>query len=306
MARELSQAWSRFWFEADGRSQMRLFRLAFGLMLAVVYALRTPDLELFYGPQGVISVGTLSEIANMQLRFSILQFLTSRAALWVAHLGMIASLLALAFGWRPRWMAMIALVLHVSFIHRNITAAYGVDLVSCFFLFYLCLADHRQSLAAGDWRATVGSMAYRLFQVQVCIIYAYSGLKKLKGQTWWNGDALWYALANTEIATLNFSWLAHFPLTVMILTFSTLIWEIYFPAAMWTKGLRRPWLWGGVLMHVGIAITLGLPFFGLMMILSYVFFLDSHSAERAFTVISGRLNIFVKSFGMRPKSTMSG
>src|SRR5213075_1245644 len=59
-----------------------------------------------------------------------------------------------------------------------------------------------------DLFSTVG---FRLLQVQLMIIYAYSGLEKLRGVTWWQGDAIWNTLANGQLVGLNLSFIAHVP-----------------------------------------------------------------------------------------------
>lgn len=274
------QAWERFWFEADGREQVRAFRLGLGMLLFFCYAIRSFDLELFFGESGIMPLAILDEVAPMAYRWTLLSSVTSPALLWGINLAFLASLLAVALAPRPRVAVVIAWALHLSFVRRNLAISYGVDMVACFFLAFLCLADFRaegskQRYRAGDLRATLGSMAYRLFQIQVCVIYAYSGLKKLKGATWWNGEAFWFAMTQTEVARMDFSWLAHFPLTVAFLTYATLAWEIYFPALIWFKAIRKPFLAIGVFLHLGIALGINLVFFAALMILSYVFFLDS-------------------------------
>jgi hypothetical protein len=151
---------------------------------------------------------------------------------------------------------------------------YGVDMISMFFLFYLFFADTRTK------GSPLASMACRLIQIQVCIIYGYSGLDKVKGPMWWSGEALWGVVSNVQIARWDFSVLSHFPLALVLATFATMIWEIYFPALVWVRPVRN-WVLGfGVLLHVGIAVTVNIPFFGLLMILSYICFLTEEEASK--------------------------
>ena len=46
----------------------------------------------------------------------------------------------------------------------------------------------------------------RLMQIHFCIIYMSSGLSKLQGGAWWNGNALWGTMANPEFAPLQSGW----------------------------------------------------------------------------------------------------
>jgi hypothetical protein len=139
-------------------------------------------------------------------------------------------------------------------------------------------------------------MAYRLCQIQVCVIYGYSGLKKLKGQVWWAGDALWNSLADPQLARWDFSWLAHFALPLTGLTFLTLAWEIYFPAMVWVRPIRKPVLMIGVFLHLGIAIGLNLPFFAALMISTYLLFLDRETLTHGASILkkSKIISIFFK------------
>jgi hypothetical protein len=274
--RGAAAAWNRFWFDSDGRAQIRAFRLGFGVLMFFCYAIRSFDLDLYYGEKGIMPLSIIEDVAPMAYRWSLFRAFPSMGAIWAGDIVFLASLLGVAFLKRPRVAIVLAWALHVSFIHRNLAVNYGADLISCFYLFYLLFADYREDrdFRPGDLRATLGSMAYRLCQVQLCIIYAYSGLKKLKGVSWWNGEAIWNSLAQTQLARWDFSWMAYFPLMLAAATFLTLAWEIYFPVLVWIKPIRIPMLIAGVLLHLGIAIGLNLPFFGLLMALTYVFFLD--------------------------------
>ena len=274
--------WSRFWFEADGRAQIRLFRIGFGLLLFVFYSIRTLDFELFYGQSGIMPLAILPDLLPMQYRLSLFQYLTSDAALWIGNGVFLLSLLAFAFGIWPRISVLVAWGLHLSFVHRDLAIAYGADMISCFFLFFLCFADYRDDrrYRTGDLRATLGSMSYRLCQVQVCIIYGFSGLKKLKGFTWWSGDAIWSSLSDPQLARWDFSWASHFPLALAAVAYLTVAWEIYFPVLIWVRAIRKPLLIVGIFLHLGIAVGLCLSYFGGLMVLTYLLFLDRRTLER--------------------------
>jgi hypothetical protein len=141
-----------------------------------------------------------------------------------------------------------------------------------------------------DFQSMLGSAAMRLSQIQLCIVYGYSGLNKVQGAAWWKGEALWYILSNPQMAHLNFSWISHFPVLVVIATYSTLFWEVYFPALVWVPKMRYPALIGGVLLHIGIGIVMGLTSFALMMIILYMLFLKADDAEKITQYVKKALN----------------
>ena len=146
-------------------------------------------------------------------------------------------------------------------------------MIATYFLFYMAFADHRPGRSRKDRRGTLGSIAYRFCQIQLCVIYAYSGFDKLKGGEWWQGLALWDVVANSQIARFNMVWAHHFPLTIAVMTYMSLAWEIYFPALVWVPKTRRFMLIFGVLFHIGIGTLMVIPFFGALMIATYIFFL---------------------------------
>jgi hypothetical protein len=60
-----------------------------------------------------------------------------------------------------------------------------------------------------------------------------------------------------------------------------LFWEIYFPVLVWQPKVRKPMLFFGVLLHIGIFLFMNLPSFGFMMISLYVLFLKKAELLRA-------------------------
>lgn len=295
--------WNRFWFETNGISQMRLFRGLIGFLFLVCYCVRSIDIQLFFGPQGLLPPGAMADFLPMSHRFSVLDFFPSALGLYVVNGIFLTSLLLLALGVFPRLFAALALILHVSFIHRNIALTYGVDMIATLYLFYLSFASTDEK-ELGTPRGMLGSVAYRLCQIQICLIYAYSGLHKLQGVFWWKGDGVWNAVANFEIARFDFSWAAHFPAVLMAMSFTSLLWEIYFPALVAIKSTRYPALVFGALFHVGIGVAIGLPFFAALMIILYSLFLDAAHTEFLLNTSKSMMRQVLRSIvGNSPKNT---
>lgn len=272
--------WNTFWFESHRPQQMAVLRIALGILLFLFYSIRALDLNWFFSQNGVLTLDVIADTMPMRYRFSILQVFTSDASLLILHTVFLGSLLTMAMGWWPRISAAIAFLLHVSFMHRNMTIVFGADLIATFFLMYLAIArTDGKALASDSWASMLSSVALRFAQIQVCIIYAYSGWEKLKGVAWWKGEAIWTVVANAQLARWDFGWVSHFPLFVMIATYLTLLWEIYFVALVWVPKWRAVMLIFGVLMHVGIGVVVNIPYFAMLMVVTYAVFLkDSEAA----------------------------
>ena len=278
--------WNAFWFYSPAPARMRLFRVALCSMLFVFYSIRTIDLNLWFSETGIMPLTTVPEMLPMAFRQSVFFYFTSDLALWLGNALFLLSLALLTFGIRPRYSAIVAFIMHVSFLHRDMVPSYGVDMIASFFLFYLCLADYSDKRKQTSGRTMLGSMACRLIQVQVCIIYAYSGLDKVKGVQWWGGEALWGVVSNVQIARWDFSFVSHLPLALVAATYATLAWEIYFPVLVWTKSLRNSMLLFGLALHFGIGLVVNIPFFASIMMISYIVFLDETVAARVWKKIN--------------------
>lgn len=273
-------AWGCFFFEADALEPMRLFRISLGMLLFVAYFIRAVDSDFYFGSNGVLELDKMLEFFPMKYRWSFLIWFPGKAALWTCTGLLLVSLATMTLGVFPRLSALVAFLLHVSFMHRNMAIVYGLDMIAVFFLFYLIFAktDSRPK-SSNSWAALLTSSSLRMIQIQICVIYAYSGWEKLKGPLWWKGEAIWTVFANSQIVRWQLDWVSHFPLLVSFLTYMTLAWEIYFPALVWLKKWR-PWLLvGGILLHIGIGSVVFIPFFAALMISSYATFLTPAEAR---------------------------
>jgi hypothetical protein len=273
------EAWDRFWFGADSFAQLRVFRVVFGLVLLGYYGLRTFDLDLLYSDLGVLPLASFRELMDSKYSFSLFFLSADRVWIWIAHAVLLVATFALTLGFWPRLAAFVVYILHLSFDQRNPFVAYGFNKVSVFFLITLMLASyHPRSAPIGSLRSSLSSVGLRLAQIQLCIIYLFAGTEKLKGITWSRGEAMWGVFTNSQLTSFNLSGAAQFPFLLTLLTFTTLIWEIYFPPMVWGRRTRYLWLLGGILLHAGIGITMNIPFFALGMVAAYTVYLSPQHA----------------------------
>jgi hypothetical protein len=143
------------------------------------------------------------------------------------------------------------------------------------------------------------NLALRLLQVNLCFIYLVSGLSKLQGATWWQGTAIWLTVANYEFSPLRFAPYAAF---VRFLCEHRLLWELFmsgsvaftlfieigFPFLVWTRRMRWVMVIGAMLMHTGIALTMGLRTFSMMMIIMDLSFVPPEAVHRLLRWLGGR------------------
>lgn len=247
------------------------------------YLVRHFSLDTFFSTTKGIYVADPSQYVNMAYRWGLLsEILPLPSAQWLVpllHSLYLVCLLLLIFGVITRAASILAFILHVSFVHANIGAVYGVDLIFTFYLFFICLASDRVTPEMSGPRVWFSSLGFRFAQIQLCIIYAFSGWEKLKGPVWWNGEALWSVIANPQMARFEFGWMVHLPLVLVFVAYLTLFWEIYFPVLIWIPRLRVPTLLVGLWFHLSIVLMMKLAFFGFLMIGIYVLFLTDHEVQ---------------------------
>jgi hypothetical protein len=127
-----------------------------------------------------------------------------------------------------------------------------------------------------------------LMRCQIAIVYLSSGLYKFAYPTWRDGTAVHW--------TLNLNGFHRFPWPLPVqlaplealLTWGTLLFELAFWALVLFRR-TRPWtLVAGVGLHAGLFATLELGPFSLLMIASYLCYLDPYWTERIFR--PGRVN----------------
>ncbi len=286
-----ARRWQEFWFGPIDLLPASVFRLCFGIGIFVFYAWRLRDFSFLFSDAGILPYAMSRDIFPDFVTSSIPWGLLATPSLALPlYLFFLLCLFALAVGWLPRLGVVLTFCLHLVFVNRNPIAVYGADQIASCLLFYLCFIRSSAYLRLGkrtresdpltsDLLSTVGC---RLIQVQLCIIYVYSGLAKAQGKSWWQGDALWNVLANGQLTSIDFSFLQNFPTVLTVMTYLVVLWETYFPCLVWLRATRTPSLLLGVFLHTLIGITMGIPFFSLFMISTYLLWIEPSTLKKWF------------------------
>lgn len=118
--------------------------------------------------------------------------------------------------------------------------------------------------------------AVLLIAAQVCVIYATAGLTKVQGQMWQNGSAMSYVLRLTWFQPWPglSHWFAGHTVTLTLVGYVTVLVQAGFAFIVFSPRLKYPALVVLVLMHLSIAVVLGLPFFSAIMLIGDGIFLS--------------------------------
>ena len=198
--------------------------------------------------------------------------LSEATVLWVVWSGLLAAGLCLVAGIFCRSAAIAAWFLHLSATKSSALLSYGVDNFTSIGLFYLMLSPLPDHLALDSrWRkwppknAQLQSFWQRVLQLHLCVIYFFSGLTKLLGSGWWNGESLWRALTRPPFDMVSSEVLIHGRYLFIQLGFGICLLETSYPIFIWPRRTRLIWLVGIIAMHGAIAVLMGLYLFGLIM-----------------------------------------
>ncbi len=281
--------WKNFWFSPVPLVNLALFRIALCFNLFFISLSRQKDFQLFFTDLGMLPKSFALQVYPDFYRPSfVLSFWPDS---WVGglHILFLFCLLLYTLGIGGRILGLICAYFSLAFLQRNYTILLGADQIGGIFIMYLAFTDCCSRLSVLNWRRKSKSadnstdlltpLFYRMIQVQLCVIYAYSGFEKLKGNSWWDGTALWRVLANSQMVILDLTWLRNFPLVIVLVSFLTILFEIYFPVLVFNSKTRNYILAAGVLFHAGIGFFMALFGFAGIMVAPYLLFLRPESLK---------------------------
>ena len=287
--RSLVGWWQDLCFREEPTTPLEILRIGLGIALLLGYGLASANLFDLHGREGLVTAESARIWSNGRWSWSLLFLLTSDWQLAVFQGVFLAACAAFTLGWQTRWAKWIVLAGHLSFVYRNPVAQYGVDSILASTLFLLCLAPVGDALSLDARRRPVGDAdglgirerrrrewgfaCLRLIQFQVAVMFFFSGVEKVRGDAWWHGYAVWMALTNQEFTNVPIGWLASHFWIVNLLTQTTMFFEVAYPFLIWGRGTRPFFLAGAILLHLGMAVMMGLYLFSFVMIVLHLAFL---------------------------------
>jgi uncharacterized membrane protein YphA (DoxX/SURF4 family) len=288
-------AWTSFWFTPLDPLSLGVCRLLVGTMMLYSHLVWGLNLEGFFGPDGWQSQEAMQSFFADDW-FPSLWWYVPGEQLRVVHLLCVVPLAMFALGILTPVSSVLALAITISNSNRAPLANYGMDQFLVMLALYLTIGGsgarfsidawwrrraHRDASQSHNPVATSRArLATRLIQVHYCVIYFFAGISKLQGDAWWTGDAVWLAFANLEYQSVDMTWLARYPWITQIATHGTVLWELSFPFLVWNRSLRPFVLAGGIAMHAGIGLLMGMITFGLIAIFGYIAFVPPEVMQR--------------------------
>ena len=316
---ELWDAWDGFWFTPSSPSTLSAIRVLAGAMLLYTHLVWSLGLVDFFGQNGWLPQDLMKEVYAMgsdpdgagplvgsgRLIWSHFNYVHSPNLMWAIHIVALVVFFFLTIGFFSRTMALLAFLFAVSYANRVTPGAYfGLDKINCMLALYLIVGpcgarysvDRLWRLRRGNNEVpatSTANLAIRLIQVHMCIIYLFSGIGKLQGEPWVMGDASWLSFGMYEYQSLDMTWISRWPMLLNFMTHATVFWELSYCALVW-PALTRPWvLLMAVFVHLGIIIALGMPTFGLVMLIGNLAFVSPKMVRKVFDPFARRVSLAV-------------
>jgi predicted DCC family thiol-disulfide oxidoreductase YuxK len=288
---DLGRAWSQFWFQSSPTSPLEIARIGIGAALLVNYGAASAYLFDFWGEGGFVPRALVLDDRTNDWIQSVFFYFTAPWQ-WIAfHVLFLICCAALMLGWRTSWVKWIVLIGHISYAYRNPIIAYGVDKILACLLLILCVAPigraisldrvravraaKRKNLAAAPppYASPWAGACIRLMQIQMAAVFFYSAVGKLRGDDWWDGDAIWVVFTTGDhYNRLVLDLLASHYWLVNVGTYGTILIEIAFPFLIWQRRTRPYFLVLALLLHLQFAVLMGLFYFSFAMAMGHTSF----------------------------------
>jgi Vitamin K-dependent gamma-carboxylase len=279
--------------------------MATGAMLAYVHAIWCLRLDDFMGKNALIDSQLIQRLHRDDFTWSYLWGIDSMPLLWT-HQGLaIVVSICMSLGLFTRLAVPLAWFMTLMVCHRMTGFLFGLDQVVMMLAMYLMLAPSGSTfsldaliakriestnksnsfvawLFPSDAPSSMITVATRLIQIHLCIVYLFGGIAKLRGEMWWDGTAMWFSAVAYEYQSIDLTWIGRYPFFGAILTHVTVFWETFYCVLVWQRWSRMIILGLAVAVHGGIALFLGMITFGVMMIVANLAFVEPEWIDRLF------------------------
>ena len=275
--------WDEFFFKPRPVESIAAFRIFWFSSLLVQALLDFQNINLFYGPHALISLETVRDQFSFPHISFFQYFKSSYEFVYVIFGFYLVSLLFAIIGLYTRESIIVAMICLTSFHQRNIwllsSSELLVRLVTLLMIFSPCghifsidsiMASKKNIVPKKkDWAPWV----LRLIQIQLSVVYLWTVWHKLKGETWFDGTAVYYATRLESMKNFSLPLLLDWIPFIKLSTWLTLVVELALGTLIWFKEFRIPMIFLGVIFHLSIEYIMSIPFFEINMIFILALFM---------------------------------
>lgn len=283
---DLAAAWTAFFHTPEPPFTIALFRMLFGLVTLASALLYLPHASLWLGREGVLSHERW-EATYGGVLFSLFRWLPPGPgaihAIFALHL-LGAACLSLGLG--TAVSAAVVFVTLTSIHHRHPEVTHGGDSLMRMMSFLLIFSPAGEAwsldaILAGAGAPTPSSpWVLRLLQLQISFVYFQSFVAKLKGETWRQGTAVYWASMVSDYrrrplpAAMRTFWWSR------LATWGTLALEFALGPLVWVRECRYPLVAAAAIFHLVLEVLMNVQLFGAIMVTGLVTFVSPYDLER--------------------------
>lgn len=294
-----------FFFQPESTLATGAFRILWCSLLLSSFLFELIHFDDLYGAKGLISLETVRSQFNFP-HLNIFNWLGLAPSIlsgfmWVYGMALVAGIL----GFYTRHSMILILIGLVSLHQRNIWFLSSSELLMRVITLYLVFAPTGRSLSLDayfakkegrPWSQVHAPWVMRLIQIQLSVVYVWTVWHKLKGDTWIDGTALYYATRLEGSTNFPVPFLFDSILFIKLMTWGTLLLELALGILIWFKEFRRVLIAAGILFHIGIEYTMSIPFFEIVMIVLLLSQVTSEEVRAAIILSRRRIQRLRMSF----------
>lgn len=239
---------------------------------------------LLYDPaKSVIATGTARGLSMLSATNLLsIDFIAGYYWLFIS-LQFFFALLAMVGAW-PRISTFLVFFIGLNLQHRIYATVCGGDTLVYILLFYMSFVSSGKQEEKPLSLANVFNRIFgTLCILQVLLVYTVSALYKIQSPQWIDGSALSSVL---QVDEYSLPWLKEVfsdgGLLLKVLTWFVLLYQIVFPVLVFNRKLKNYVLITGLLIHLGIALVVGLLNFSLVMACTYALFYETDTGVNSY------------------------
>ena len=287
---DFKSALLRFWQPDLPERPIALLRIGIGLIVLMNAAIWFHGLLEIFSDRGAVSLATVRETASYA-RISLFYLLPDTAfSVFALYLLYVVSGVAITAGVFSRVFVLVVWLIQNSFLDRFGYAGNGGHALLSFLLLAMALLplENRWAVAGllPEFEKTVvrsyQRAAFRAIQVEICILYLSTFINKviLSGSSWVDGTSVYFVTRGWDLLKMKLPFVFDNIWSIRALSFGTLIIELALGLILFLPKYRRPILAAGVLLHMGMELSLLVPIFQFVLLAAYAVFLGDSDFQR--------------------------
>jgi hypothetical protein len=252
--------------EPHHRQGMALFQRAIAIAILFRVATEIRFAAFLWGPQSIAPERAIESELGSLVGAPVDRWFSTIEGTYLFLAVMTLAALGLLF---QKWTRVSAIVCCITFTVLGLRLPElndgGDNIATLALLYMIGILPAGAGADRGSLRAWIHNLAVLAVIIQVCIVYFVAGFMKIQGETWHNGTALflisqveWFSTPSTRGA------FAH-PVIATAGAYSTMLFQIWFPLALFSR-FKLAFVAVAMLFHIGIAVTMGLLTFSIVMV----------------------------------------